>query len=343
MKRILHTLLLALSITTIGVAQQSYYDDVDLTLTGEALYDALQAKVENHSNNYTYNDFRDGIPQTDPNPNNSSEVLLVYGFSDTDGDCTTDRTRADTEFGGGSCEFNREHTFARSLADPGMGSTSGGATGIVADPHNLRPTDVSRNSARGNRRFANSTGNSGEVGSHWYPGDEWKGDVARIIMFMYVRYGDRCNPNLVGVGSNQGNTEMLQIFLDWNAEDPVSDFEKNRNPYLETVYGSRNPFIDNPYLATVIWGGTPAEDIWGTLGVQKNETASFSVYPNPATDFVNITATQPFSNIVVYDVSGTVVYTKTGTDNNARLPIQNLARGIYLVKIDDHVEKLIVN
>jgi endonuclease I len=42
----------------------------------------------------------------------------------------------------------------------------------------------------------------------------------------------------------------------------VSLFEEQRNNVIEGAQGNRNPFIDNPYLATLIWGGNPAENKW---------------------------------------------------------------------------------
>ena len=88
-------------------------------------------------------------------------------------------------------------------------------------------------------------------GNSFYPGDEWKGDVARMILYLNVRY--ELSVDLVG---------NLDLFLKWNREDPVSDFERQRNEAIEDAQGNRNPFIDNPYLATLIWGGTPAENTW---------------------------------------------------------------------------------
>ena len=58
--------------------------------------------------------------------------------------------------------------------------------------------------------------------------------------------------------------------------------ERQRNPVSEDKKGNRNPFIDNPFLATKIWGGTPAEDTWGTLGVDDILFNAFKVYPNPS-------------------------------------------------------------
>ena len=81
--------------------------------------------------------------------------------------------------------------------------------------------------------------------------DEWKGDVARMVMYVNLSYGDDFDE----VGS-------LELFLKWNREDPVSAFELQRNNVIESVQGNRNPFIDNPYLATLLWGGEAAENTW---------------------------------------------------------------------------------
>jgi hypothetical protein len=83
-----------------------------------------------------------------------------------------------------------------------------------------------------------------------------------------MRYGAVCLPTAVGVGSKEfTEDEMIDLFLQWNVEDPVSDIEIARNEYHENTsnyaaQGNRNPFIDNPYLATRIWGGDSAEDLW---------------------------------------------------------------------------------
>ena len=84
-----------------------------------------------------------------------------------------------------------------------------------------------------------------------------------MMMYMYVRYGEQCLPSVVGVG-DKSNTpdEMIDLFLKWNKEDPVSAFEEQRNNVIYAAQGNRNPLIDNPYLATLIWGGDAAENKW---------------------------------------------------------------------------------
>jgi endonuclease I/chitodextrinase len=281
------TLLILISSFSVSFSQESYYNDVDLTLYGTQLKEALATKITaSHTRVLEYTSGRpdvwDATRATDENPNNTNEVILFYGWEDgSDQDDTNDRARSknlqDTG-NGATFVWNREHVFPKSLANPILNTD---IPGPATDAHHLRAADRSRNSARNNRKYGRGTGTSkystldfhegldGPNTAAWYPGDEWKGDAARMIMYMYVHYGSVCLPTAVGVGSKQFTPdEMIDLFLKWNVEDPVSEIEKARNTYHGNTQnyaaqGNRNPFIDNPYLATRIWGGDSAEDRWG--------------------------------------------------------------------------------
>ena len=81
-------------------------------------------------------------------------------------------------------------------------------------------------------------------------------------MYMYVRYNSRCLPLNITMNPSTYSSDFPDILLKWNIEDPVSDFEKQRNSVVAQTQGNRNPFIDNAYLATVIWGGPAAQNTW---------------------------------------------------------------------------------
>ncbi|NVJ87869.1 MAG: endonuclease [Flavobacteriaceae bacterium] len=268
-------LILSLLCIAFSYGQQAYYNDVNLNLTGLTLKEELASKVTTtHTKFLFYSEIWDASKITDVNPQNNQEVLLIYGWENgTDFDDTNDRTRGLNNNGGNVGEWNREHVYSRSLGTPNLGYQGPGA-----DAHHLRPSDVQRNSSRNNKKFTAGSGNSGIQGNGgWYPGDEWKGDVARMMMYMYIRYNDRCLPTNVGFGSDANTPdEMIDLFLQWNAEDPVSQIEIQRNNYHgdtnnDYAQGNRNPFIDNPRLATRIWGGPEAEDIWGIYTNQDTE------------------------------------------------------------------------
>ena len=332
------------------LAQQSYYNDVDLNLTGLTLRNNLADKITTtHINNLLYTpDIWNASKVTDVNPNNATQVLLMYGYeSGIDGDITNDRERGINNNGGNLGEWNREHVYANSLGTPNL--DQGGTDGPpYADAHNLRPCDTQRNSSRGNKLFIAGTGNSGPISSGWYPGDEWKGDVARIVMYMYLRYGDRCLPTNVGIGNNAATPDdMIDLFLQWNADDPVSNIEEQRNTYHENTsntyaQGNRNPFIDNPRLATRIWGGPEAEDIWGIYTSSDTEapsvpvnlvasnitTYSIDLSWDASTDNVAVTSYNVYVNGIFETSTSNTNHTITGLASNTSYNLTVLAKDI---------------
>jgi endonuclease I/chitodextrinase len=346
-------LLIAITTCTFTFSQaEQYYNDVNKTLTGLALKDELATKIiSTHTRMLDYTssgpDVWDACIATDINPANTAEVILYYGWEDgSDQDETNDRTRDKNlqDAGGGSTfVWNREHVFPKSLADPILDTDTPGPS---TDAHHLRAADRTRNSTRNNRKYGRGSGNSdfstdtfGGLGgantAAWYPGDEWKGDAARMIMYMYVRYGNVCLPSAVGVGSNEFTPDdMIDLFLTWNAEDPVSAIEIARNTYHEdtrnyAAQGNRNPFIDNPYLATRIWGGTSAEDRWGIYS--GSDTEAPSTPTNVTLSNINLTSidvswTASEDNVEVsgYNVYVNDVLTVQTSNTNTSTTIANL-------------------
>tara|TARA_R110002124_G_scaffold118499_5_gene275903 strand:- start:7029 stop:9242 length:2214 start_codon:yes stop_codon:yes gene_type:complete len=338
--------------SAVVVAQESYYSDVDLTLTGIQLKNALATKITNtHTRKLDYSpDIWTASKITDANLTNANEVILFYGWENgTDSDDTNDLYRSNTlqDTGSGdSFRWNREHVYSKSLANPSLTTDN---PGPGTDAHNLRPADRTRNSTRNNFKFGAGSGipsgfssvtyagPSGPNTNAWFPGDEWKGDVARVVMYMYLRYGDQCLPTGVGIGDKQFTPDdMIDLFLQWNVEDPVSDLEKKRNTYHEdttnntTAQGNRNPFIDNPYLATRIWGGNSAQDTWGIYTGSDTEapTAPTNVVASnigltsvdlswtASTDNVGVTGYNVYVNDVLTSQTANTTITVSGLKTN---------------------------
>ena len=349
-------LLILIFITSFSVSfsQEQYYYNVDLTLAGAALKDALAAKIiATHTTTLEYTsggpDVWDATKATDENVANTSEVILYYGWEDgSDQDITNDISRSKSlQDNGSGTDFvwNREHVFPKSLANPILDTS---IPGPATDAHHLRAADRGRNSARNNRKYGRGSGNSnyssldfhegldGPNTAAWYPGDDWKGDAARMIMYMYMRYGAVCLPTAVGVGSKEfTEDDMIDLFLQWNVEDPVSDIEVTRNEYHENTsnyaaQGNRNPFIDNPYLATRIWGGNSAEDRWDYYKNTDTEapTTPTNVFLNNITfNSINISWSASSDNIGVtgYNVYIDDVLTSQTSSSITNTTISNLS------------------
>ena len=163
-----------------------------------------------------------------------------------------------------------------------------GEDGGGSDLHHIRPTISTYNSARGSSMFGNiyacgsnkgksfnytSGGKTYYTSNVFEPADNIKGDVARIIMYMYVHYNDG---SLDGYSTEEGTDwnqsdyygqlhinwvmgpatvkECFKLLRYWNSMDPVDMGEKTRNNEAASIQGNRNPFIDHPSYADKIWG-----------------------------------------------------------------------------------------
>jgi len=217
---------------------EAYYQDATFTADPDLLYAELSAFTnEKHTNRLEYPDRHDYLYDADAALNDESMVVLVY----------SGELRPDDEYQLGDLDgdesFNTEHIYPQSRLN---------TEESVSDMHLLRVADVDVNEMRLNFPFTDGSGDYKLVDDNkWFPGDEWKGDVARMVMYVNLSYGDDFD--------EVGN---LDLFLKWNREDPVSAFELQRNNVIEGAQGNRNPFIDNPYLATLLYGGQDAENTW---------------------------------------------------------------------------------
>lgn len=217
---------------------------------GAALEAALHDIVSTGVTRLGYAQVWDALKVTDRDPADPTRVLTLYsGTSEPAGNN-----------GGGVEQWNREHVWAQSHGDFGT------AAGPGTDLHHLRPEDVTVNGARGNLDFdeggtqnAEAPGNYAD-GDSWEPRDAVKGDVARMLFYMAVRYegGDGFADLELNDRAGNGATPFhgrLSTLLDWHAQDPPTAAEVTRNDVVQQRYqGNRNPFVDHPEWAVSIWG-----------------------------------------------------------------------------------------
>ncbi|UYQ62840.1 endonuclease I family protein [Streptomyces peucetius] len=225
----------------------TYYQDA-LGKSGPALKDALHTIISDQSK-LSYSQVWDALRNTDQDPDNSSNVILIYAG----------RSQSKYDNGGDIGDWNREHVWAKSHGDFGT------STGPGTDIHHLRPSDVRVNSIRGNKDF--DLGGSEVDGApdnytdsdSFEPRDAVKGDVARMILYMAVRYeGDDgfadLEPNDRVSNGSQPYIGRLSVLKQWNEQDPPDAFEQRRNQVIYDRYQhNRNPFIDHPEWVEAIW------------------------------------------------------------------------------------------
>ncbi|WP_030869374.1 endonuclease I family protein [Streptomyces sp. NRRL S-37] len=225
----------------------TYYADA-IGKTGPALKDSLHTIISDQTK-ISYSAVWNALKVTDQDPDNSNNVILLYsGIS-----------RSKSLNGGDVGDWNREHVWAKSHGDFGT------STGPGTDLHHLRPEDVRVNSIRDNKDFDNGgssftdSGGSLTDSDSFEPRDAVKGDVARMILYMAVRYeGTDGWPDLEPNDSVTNGSDpyhgRLSVLKQWHEQDPPSAFEKNRNDVIYDSYQhNRNPFIDHPEWVESIW------------------------------------------------------------------------------------------
>ncbi|AZM77600.1 ribonuclease [Streptomyces sp. KPB2] len=233
--------------TTSSDYDSTYYKDA-IGKTGDSLKSALHTIISDQTK-LSYSAVWDALKATDEDPDNSGNVILLYsGVS-----------RSKSLNGGDTGDWNREHVWAKSHGDFGT------STGPGTDIHHLRPSDVRVNSVRGNKDFDNGGSAVSEGGGSltdsdsFEPRDAVKGDVARMIFYMAVRYegGDGfADLEVNGQVDNGSNPYMgkLSVLKAWNDEDPPDAFEERRNQVIyDEFQHNRNPFVDHPEWVESIW------------------------------------------------------------------------------------------
>jgi len=221
------------------------YDRLSRQSSDQLLISLRALMTSTHTYTAVYSDCRDLAPNTDCENGEgiNKQLTTIY----------TSYQSSYSEYNKGS-GWNREHVWPKSLG--GFNTDGAGA-----DLHHIRPSENRTNSARGNLKYGYVTGGAsingnlsglkgGDKGSFYEPLDNAKGDVARICLYVYVRYGGeltKCS-NITNV------FQSIDVLLEWCALDPVDEWEMGRNDVVEGVQGNRNVFIDYPEYAWLLFG-----------------------------------------------------------------------------------------
>ncbi|MFF5448699.1 endonuclease I family protein [Streptomyces sp. NPDC012888] len=235
-----------LQLPTTPAAATDYYAAAQ-GKTGTQLKSALHGIIKNQSR-ISYSAVWEALRVTDQDPANSANVILLY----------SGRSQSKWTNGGDPDDWNREHVWAQSHGD--FGTVAGPGT----DLHHIRPEDVTVNSTRGNKDFDHGGGPVSEApgsltdSNSFEPRDAVKGDVARMILYMAVRYeGGDGFANLEVNDSTNGSVPWhgrISVLKQWNEIDPPDAFEQRRNQIIFDSYQhNRNPFIDHPEWVEAIW------------------------------------------------------------------------------------------
>ena len=319
MKRLLFLVIgLALAVSAVAQPPANYYNSAN-GLTGDQLKMALHNIIKGHTS-ISYAQIWNAYWSTD----NKGNGVVWDMYSDVPGGTPPyvyylGQDQCGNYSGEGDC-YNREHSWPSSwFNDQSTPRT---------DLHHIFATDGFVNNRRGNYSFGEvqsaswTSRNGSKLGSSKTPGfsgtvfepiDAYKGDFARAIMYMSVRY--------YGEDSGWGSSDMtnksvikpwaITMLLRWNELDPVSQKEIDRNNAIYNDYQhNRNPFVDHPEYANMIW-----DPSWSIADHQEQND------PTP-------------SLMVVYDLTGRKVLEMAveNEENESILLNNRLKQGCYLIQ-----------
>ncbi len=261
MKRFFLTLGFFISVLALTAQIPNGYYNAANGKTGDELKAALHNIIKGH-HVVSYNGLLNAFVYTDCKPNGKIwDIYSNYEYS-LSGNCGEYEQEGDC--------WNREHTWPQSWFNE--------QTTPRSDLFHVYPTDGFVNGQRsnypygevGNYIYISGNGSklgtcvtSGYTGRVFEPIDEYKGDIARSYFYMSVRYYSE--DSNWGTSGMTNKSEILPwamtMLLRWSDEDPVSDKEIARNNAVYGYQNNRNPFIDHPEYARMIWdpnwqGGT---------------------------------------------------------------------------------------
>ena len=266
------------------------------SVPNSALYNELQdLMVGNHKTQTSYDETKDMYAYTDCQESglgaDGKKISSFYSGK-----------LIGPEWDGGST-WNREHTWPKSKC--AAGEKSKAATDIIM----LRPTASSENSSRGNKAYG--------TGENYYDpndasGDKYNlhGDVARIMLYEYVRWGETAN-----MWGADGVMQSKDVLIEWMTEDPVDTWELGRNDSVESITGTRNVFVDYPELAFLLFGEEVPADYTTPSGQAAasaytiTATVNNAAYGSVTLSGKTITATPAAG----YEVAGYTVTAGTAT------------------------------
>ncbi|MCU0104626.1 endonuclease [Acholeplasma vituli] len=234
------------------VENGSYYSQAN-SLQGESLKDTLHTILNTGFTPTTYGEARQILGVADALIDDPSLVYTIYSSA----------TVTSTWDGGDS--WTREHVWPNSRL--GLERVENHQRNQASVLHNLRAIVQSVNASRSDRYFTAGSGlNQTTTEDGYYPGDEHKGDVARILFYMATMYDFL---QLADEGFDVGETYTmdrvtmgkLSVLLDWHKEDPVDAFETKRNQVIYEAQGNRNPYIDKPEYVHLIWENKTIQDL----------------------------------------------------------------------------------
>ena len=286
MKKFLFSVLLAPCFLSSQIPA-NYYDGTS-GLTGYELKSKIHEIISAKTITWHYGDLPSFYNQTDIDRyydydvSNDSILLDMYSNNPT-GTTAYHYTKGNliSSAGAEGLGYNREHMMPQSSFNSNYPMYSDLFFVIPTDarinqlrsnyPYGIAGTPNHYTFTNGSKISKNGTPNSGYTGRVYEPHAEFKGDIARSLLYYVVRYEGKLNSFNFYNGTSPANdtspldgTEekayedwFLAMLLQWHYNDPVSQKEIDRNNAVFSIQKNRNPFIDYPDWVNSIWSQNP--------------------------------------------------------------------------------------
>ena len=252
------------------VIRNAYYDiedenkellnDYVLGKKGVELQNGLSILMANTQTDITaYKDLKTYLSTTDSDLMDDNSMITLYTRDIIDGTWNESL-------------WNREHVWCKNHSNGLYTAVQENNKGAGSDIHHVRPALMTINSTRSNVPYGlvdkSSATQIGDTGNYFgnnifEPSDEIKGDIARILMYVYVRYSSSLNSTYDTIIDKRGDLRITDIvttpsgleedawnlLLSWNDLDHVNYLEMNRNEEGQKLQNNRNVFIDHQEFA----------------------------------------------------------------------------------------------
>lgn len=316
-----------------------YYDGT-AGLTGYTLKSKVHEIISANNVNWHYGDLPNFYNQTDLDKyydhgaSNTTFLLDIYSEIPLGPDAY-EYTSANLISTSGTEGFgyNREHAVPQ--------STFNSNYPMYSDLHFVIPTDARINQLRNNYPYGigNSTihysfTNTSKIANSAIPNyvytnrvyepiNEFKGDIARMLLYFAVRYEDKLpsfnystniNPAIDrsafdGTAERAFDPAYITMLLQWHLQDPVSQREIDRNNAVYNIQKNRNPFVDNPQWVSIIWMQTPDAIVpQAPLNLNSTQAGAY---------FTNLTwSPSTSSDVIGYNIYQNGTYLTTTKSNS---------------------------
>jgi endonuclease I len=335
--------------------QGDYYKNLNDSLRCKQLKTALKELTSAGFTARTYDEVKFFMEANDTRPSDDGLRNIMWDMYSDNPDGTDPYEHRTGEFCTSQSAtsedvcWNREHSLPASW----FGSVAPTFTDII----NLIPTDAFVNNRRGNIPYGNvSTASftslngsklgtsaiSGISGNVFEPIDAYKGDFARIMLYMITRWEDSLSTwsdpdanRVLGTDIFLGfRPAYLDMLLEWHENDPPSEKERKRNDATQNFQKNRNPFVDVPEFATRIWKTSEQDCINFSVGLPAFSISKALPYPNPVKDGTLMIDLDILENYrySILDISGKTL--QANMPLRGSIDVRSLTSGTYLLLLE---------